>query len=139
MERNVFSPLFGRELDWPFGANSPFRFATANPTFDPDVNVSQDDDGLTVEAEIPGVRQDDLDISVSGQTLTISGERNSDRQDDETVQRSERTYGKFSRSYRLPDQYDTSAVAADYKNGVLVVRVPKRAEAKPRRIAISVT
>ncbi len=94
---------------------------------------------MIIKAEMPDIKQEDLDIRVEDNTLTITGEKKVD----ETVKqdqfhRVERAYGEFSRSFSLPATIDTEKVTADYKNGVLTIKLPMREEAKPKQIQVKV-
>lgn len=94
---------------------------------------------LVLKAELPDMTREDIDITVEKGTLTIKGEKKfaSDVKE-EHFHRLERRYGTFSRSFSLPDSVDAAKVSADYKNGVLTVRLPQREETKPRQIKINV-
>ena len=94
---------------------------------------------MVIKAELPDIRREDIDIRVEDNTLTISGEKKLD--DDlkqEQFHRVERAYGTFTRSFSLPATIDTEKVNADYKNGVLTVKLPMREEAKPKQIQVKV-
>jgi HSP20 family protein len=94
---------------------------------------------MIIKAEMPDIRQEDLDIRVEDNTLTITGEKKLDQTlNKEQFHRVERAYGQFSRSFSLPATIDTEHVSADYKNGVLTVRLPMREEAKPKQIQVQV-
>lgn len=94
---------------------------------------------LVLKAELPDMSREDIDITVEGGTLTIKGEKKwDDDVKDEQFRRIERNYGKFSRSFALPRTVDTAKVGAEYRNGVLTVRLPLREEAKPRQIKVDV-
>jgi len=94
---------------------------------------------LVMKAELPDMTREDIDITVDNNTLTIRGEKKvSDDVREEQFHRIERRYGTFSRSFSLPQTVDTGKVAAEYKNGVLTVRLPLREEAKPRQIKLDV-
>ena len=106
----------------------------------PPVDVYQNgDQEIVLKAELPDMTREDIDITVENGTLTIKGEKKpaSDVPHDQ-FHRIERRYGSFSRSFSLPQTVDTGKVAADYKNGVLTVRLPLREEAKPRQVKIEV-
>jgi len=94
---------------------------------------------LVLKAELPDMSREDIDITVDNGTLTIKGEKklSADVQD-EQFHRIERRYGVFSRSFSLPQTVDTGKVGAEYRNGVLTVRLPLREEAKPRQIKVDV-
>jgi len=94
---------------------------------------------MTIKAELPDMRRDDIDIRVEDNTLTISGEKKLDETvKDDQFHRIERLYGTFSRSFTLPATIDTEKVHADYKDGVLTIRLPLREEAKPKQIQVQV-
>jgi HSP20 family protein len=95
---------------------------------------------LVLRAELPDVPREDIALRVENNTLTIGGERKMDSDvKEEQYHRIERTYGTFSRAFTLPPTVDTSAIAAEYKNGVLTVRLPLREEAKPKQIQVQVS
>jgi HSP20 family protein len=94
---------------------------------------------LVIKVELPDMKRDDIHLTVENNTLTISGEKKMNEEvRDENCHRIERAYGAFSRSFSLPPTVDASRVAADYKAGVLTVRLPMREEAKPRQIEVKV-
>jgi HSP20 family protein len=94
---------------------------------------------LVIKAEVPGMNRDDLEITVENFTLTIRGEKKAEQTvKDEQFHRVERSYGTFSRSFALPNTVDPNRVEADYKDGVLTVKLPLREEAKPRQIKVNV-
>ena len=94
---------------------------------------------LVIKAELPDMSKDDIEITVENNTLTLRGEKKMDSaMKDECCHRIERTYGTFSRTFSLPTTVDTSKVSADYKNGVLTVKLPVREEAKPKQIQVQV-
>jgi HSP20 family protein len=94
---------------------------------------------LVLKAELPDVTREDIALKVENNTLTISGQKKMDPQvREEQYHRVERSYGPFSRSFTLPPTVDTSAIGAEYKNGVLTVRLPLREEAKPKQIQVQV-
>ncbi len=106
----------------------------------PPVDIYQNGDHeLVLKAELPDMSREDIDITVDNGTLTIKGEKkfSSDVKEDQ-YHRVERRYGTFSRSFSLPPTVDPGKVAADYRNGVLTVRLPMREEAKPRQIKVDV-
>lgn len=102
----------------------------------PKVDVCQTNDGWEITAELPGVRQEDIDLRLDGDILTISGEKRDERKDDKN-RFVERSYGNFTRSFQLPFTPDPDKVTADCEQGVLIVKLPKAAEQdKSRRISI---
>ncbi len=120
----------------------PFRdFGFTTPsTWVPPVDIFQTDaHELVLKAELPDMSRDDIDINIENFVLTIKGEKKaSSEAKDEQYHHTERRYGSFTRSFSLPQTVDSNRVAAEYKNGVLTVRLPLREEAKPRSIKIDV-
>ena len=109
---------------------------SAGLVISPKVDVCQTDDGWEITAELPGVRQEDIDLRLDGDMLTISGEKRYERKDDKN-RFVERSYGNFTRSFQLPFAPDPDKVTADCDRGVLTVKLPKAAEQdKSRRISI---
>ncbi len=102
----------------------------------PPLLVREEGDKIYVEAEIPGIRAEDLDISVVGKTLTLSGERKPDEAEDATFHRRERKWGSFRKALTLPEDVNQDAIHAECKNGVLKIVLPKAEHAKPRKIEI---
>ena len=103
------------------------------PTFD----VKETKDAYIFRADLPGVKEADLEISLTGSRLAISGHREQEsREQGETYYATERSYGAFSRAFTLPDGIDGDNVNAELKNGVLHVTIPKKPEVQPRRITI---
>jgi HSP20 family protein len=95
---------------------------------------------LVIKAELPDMQREDIQLTVENNTLTISGEKRMDAElKEENCHRVERTYGTFSRSFSLPPTVDGGKVSADYKSGVLTIRLPLREEAKPRQIQVKVS
>lgn len=116
---------------WQGGA-SPQRFVFA-PAFD----VRETKDAYLFKADLPGFREQDVDISVTGNRLTVSGNRDAEQvEESDTYYCSERTYGSFARSFTLPDGVNPDQIQAELKDGILSLRVPKSAEAQPKRISI---
>ena len=111
----------------------------SNRPWSPSVDVFETPDSLTLKADLPDVKVDDIDIRVENQTLTLRGERKFEK--DENVKgyhRIERSYGEFVRSFAVPSTVDTEKVQADYKNGVLTITLPKKEAAKPRQVKVAV-
>jgi HSP20 family protein len=97
------------------------------------------DQEIVLKAELPGLKRDAIDLTVENNTLTIKGQRQAD-EGSTTAQfhRSERVFGHFSRSFTLPNTVDSTRVKADFRDGVLTVRLPRREEARPRQITVDV-
>jgi HSP20 family protein len=124
-----------REMNHLFDDYYPTRFHRA-PSF-PAMNVWSNEEGMIVSAEVPGVRPEDIDISVVGDTLTLNGERMPDEMNETSrYHRQERGYGKFTRSLQLPYTVNVGKVEATFTNGVLKVTLPRAEEDKPRKIAV---
>jgi HSP20 family protein len=118
----------------------PARALRRSRTVYPPLNVWSGPDGLVVDAELPGVDPQDVEISVVGDELELSGKVNvQPPAEGETVLRRERPAGEFRRTLALPFRADTGAVKATFKNGLLRISVPRSAEEKPRKIAIEAT
>jgi HSP20 family protein len=120
----------------------PFRdfgFTAAN-TWVPPVDIYQNGDAeLVLKAELPEMTREDIDITVENGTLSIKGEKKLPTDlKEEQFHHVERRYGAFSRSFSLPKSVDAGRVSAEYKHGVLTVRLPLREEAKPRTIKVEV-
>lgn len=104
----------------------------------PLMNVSQDGENYYVRSEIPGVKLEDLEVSVTGRSLTIAGERRFEVENPKVnYHRRERQAGKFRRQLNLPTDLDTEKVRAQYRHGILMLVLPKAESAKPRMVAIS--
>jgi HSP20 family protein len=128
--RDVFRWVPFRELEAAAGGD----YGLFSPSFD----VKENKDGYVFRADLPGVREEDLEIALTGNRLTISGKREQEKHEQgDTYYASERSYGSFSRAFTLPDGTDGENVKADLKNGVLQVIVPKKPEVQPRKIVIS--
>jgi HSP20 family protein len=108
-------------------------------TWAPPVDVYETKDDLVVSLEIPGVREKEINVSITGDVLTVKGERQfSHEVKDESFYRVERTYGKFERNIPLPMPVQADKVKASYREGVLEVRLPKAEEVKPKQIKVDI-
>ncbi|HXJ18439.1 MAG TPA: Hsp20/alpha crystallin family protein [Candidatus Polarisedimenticolia bacterium] len=113
---------------------------SALTAWSPSVDIYETENELVLKADLPDINEKDLDVRVENNMLTIRGERKFEQKvKEENYLRIERSYGAFSRSFSLPNTVNTEAIKADYKNGVLTVELPKRAESKPKQVRISVT
>ena len=105
----------------------------------PAVDILESEEAITLKADIPGVKVEDIDIKVENNTLTLSGHRKFEK--DEKVKgfhRIERSYGDFVRSFALPPTVETDKVGAEYRNGVLAITLPKKETSKPRQVKVEV-
>jgi HSP20 family protein len=128
----VFSDAYGRQ-----GSDEGFLTSGA---WVPPVDIYQNgDQELVLKAELPDMTREAIDVTVDNGTLTIKGEKKfAGEPKEDQFHRIERRYGAFSRSFSLPQTVDPAKVSAEYKNGVLTVRLPVREEAKPRSIKVDV-
>ena len=138
--RNLFN--FHNEVGRIFGdlfASHEERTETEAPVWTPTVDISETENGYEIRAELPGISEDDVNVSVTGNVLTVKGEK---RQEAETegknYHRVERRYGNFQRSFTLPRHVETDAIKAEFKDGVLTLGIPKAPAAKPTEIPIKV-
>jgi HSP20 family protein len=123
------------EMNRLFQVDYPNRLRSA-PAY-PALNVWTNEEGLNVTAEVPGVSPEDIEISVVGDTLTLSGTRQPEELDENTrYHRQERARGDFTRSLQLPFSVDVNKVEATFRNGVLMVAMPRAEEDKPRKITV---
>jgi len=112
---------------------------SALTTWAPSVDIYETENELVLKADLPDVNEKDIDIRVENNMLTIHGERKFEQKvKEENYLRIERTYGSFSRSFSLPNTISTESIKAEYKNGVLTVEMPKRAESKPKQVKINI-
>ena len=127
-----------RELDRMHeGEESAGRIATAE--WAPAVDIKEEQDRFIINADIPGVNPDDIDVSMENGVLTLKGEKNTEaKTEKDNYKRVERIYGSFYRRFSLPDTADNEAINAKCKNGVLEIVIPKREAVKPKKISVSV-
>jgi HSP20 family protein len=105
----------------------------------PKIDIYEDGDDFMVKAEMPGMRKEDIEVSLTDSMITISGEKKKeDKVEKKNYYRMERSYGAFTRSFRLPQEIQTDKAKATFKDGVLEVRVPKTEEAKKKEKKIPV-
>lgn len=103
----------------------------------PSVDIFENKDQVVLEAELPGMKPEDVNISIENNVLTIQGERKFEKKEErDNYHRIERRYGSFTRSFTLPPTVDTDNITAEFDNGILRLTIAKREEAKPRRIEI---
>lgn len=141
-------PLASRGEEWDPGRLmrgllgwDPFREMAAwrgEMSFTPAFEVKETKDGYVFRADVPGIKEEDLEVHLTGQRLTISGKREEEkREEQETYYAVERSFGSFSRAFQLPDGIDPNKVVADLHDGVLTVTVAKVASMQPKKIAVS--
>jgi HSP20 family protein len=123
-----------------FELGLPSRSTEAFGNWSPALDAYEDKDKYTVCVELPGLKKEDISVTVDNGVLTIAGERKSEKEVDEgTLHRSERFYGRFSRSVSLPTAVKSAGVSATYRDGILKVEIPKAEEAKPKNIEVKVS
>src|SRR6266852_6640993 len=109
----------------------------ARGAWSPNVDIFENKDQIVIEAELPGMNREDFDLSVENNVITLRGERRFEKKEDsDNYHRVERAYGSFVRSFTLPNTVTAEGANAEYRNGVLLVTLPKREETKPRPIEI---
>ena len=132
----LFWPAFGRVTSLQDEIDRLFE--TPAPAWAPALDVHEDKNGYQIRVELPGLKREEIEVSLNEGTLTISGERKVETVAEGTeVHRQERYYGKFTRALTLPAAVSADKVHAAYKDGVLTVTLPKAEEAKPRQINVA--
>ena len=132
--QNRLSTLFGRPLRRTNG-----REEITLPEWTPLADITEDDKEYLIKAELPEMKKEDVKVTVENGVLTISGERKFEQEEKKKkYRRVERGYGTFMRSFTLPDDADFNKVNAQFKNGVLMVHVPKSERAQPKQIEVKV-
>ena len=127
-----FDGLLSRLFD---GAESPE--SSGGESFVPKVNVRETGEAIEITAEVPGLKPEDIELTLTGDVLTLKGEKKDEREEKtEDYHLVERSYGHFQRSFRLPVEVDRAKLAATHKDGVLTVTLPKAAEAGSARIEV---
>ncbi len=134
--RDRMNQLFNQS----FGFEGPgLEQPLTETNFLPPVDISEDEHNIVLHAEIPGVKPDDLNVTLENNVLTITGNRKfEEEKKKENFHRIERRYGRFTRSFTLPAIMDAENVNAVFENGILSVTLPRKAEFKPKQITISV-
>jgi HSP20 family protein len=123
-----------RLFEVPANGNASGVFNTWAPALD----LYENKDTLLLKSELPGMKREDIDISVHENTITISGERHNEKKyEGSETSRSERFFGRFQRTLTLPKKVDSAGIKAIYRDGILTVTLPKAPEAKPRQIEVS--
>ena len=135
--QNRLSSLFGRR--WPPWRDEPEEGFTLTEWMPP-VDIEESDREYLIKAELPGMKKEEVKLKVEGGTLSISGERTAEKEEkDKTYHRVERSYGAFSRSFTLPEGALAEKISAEFKDGVLMVHLPKDEKAKPRAIEVKIS
>ena len=129
-EARLFEPFF----------RLPFVSADVQPAaWNPPVDVVEENNAILVKVEVPGVNEKDLRVMFEDGVLTITGERQFEQKDDRNYHRIERMYGTFTRTFTLPRSVDATRIAAEYRDGVLEISIPKKEESLPKQIQINVS
>lgn len=129
MEARLFEPFFR----YPY-----MQEEMQSATWNPPVDVLEENDRILVKVEVPGIDENALRVTFEDGLLTVSGERQFERKDDRNYHRIERAYGSFTRTFTLPRSIDAAQIAANYRNGVLEIEIPKKEESRPKQIEINV-
>lgn len=133
----ILQEQFNRLFDSAFPARGD---ESALTTWAPSVDIYETENELVIKADLPDLNEKEIDIRVENNMLTIRGERKFEQKvKEENYLRIERSYGSFSRSFSLPNTVNTEGIQAEYKQGVLTVELPKRAESKPKQVKVNVT
>ena len=134
---NYFDRLFRH----PFSMMTPSLLFRDYPRLDevtPSIDIYEEGNDLVLKAELPGIKKDDLNVTITENRITLTGEKKQEEKvEKENYHWSERTYGTFTRSFRLPDHVNGDAAKASFKEGVLEIRIPKTAEAKQKKITVN--
>jgi HSP20 family protein len=136
MERLLEEPFLSQ---WPLLRVGWGRTPRHEMAWAPALEMYEKDNNFVVKAELPGVKKDDVDVSIAGDALTIKGQKKASKEiKDEDYYRCESQYGSFSRTITLPAAVDAKKIEASYENGVLEIHVPKAKEAVPTKVEIKV-
>ncbi len=133
---NRLNRVFGR----PLARLEPNSEMLTMVDWTPSADISETDTAYLIKAEIPGVKKEDVKVTIENGMLTIQGERKMEKEEkDKKFHRIERSYGSFMRSFRVPEDADESAVKAEFKDGMLNVTLGKSAKAKPKAVNVTVS
>jgi HSP20 family protein len=126
-------------LRWdPFGEMAPAWPSTEIQAFMPSFEVKETQNAFVFTADLPGIEEKNLDVKLTNNRLTISGKRESEKtEQNETYYTSERSYGSFTRAFTLPEGFDGDKVSAELQKGVLMVTIPKKPEAQPKKVNVT--
>jgi len=130
--------LMREVLRWdPFREMAPV-LAVEGPSYAPAFEVKETKESFVFKADLPGIKEQDIEVNIAGNRLTIAGKREAEKEDKgETYYAYERSYGTFSRTFTLPNQADAASVKAELKGGELTVVIPKTAEAVAKRVPVA--
>ena len=142
-DRGDLSPFSAlRDLETQFGrlfGELTRDYDLFDRVWSPTVDLKETDDAYTLEADLPGMKKDEIDVSVMDNVVTLKGERKHEAETKEKgYHRVERRYGSFERSFEIPGGFQGDKIGASYENGVLKVTLPKREETKPKQIDVKV-
>lgn len=130
----LYNEAFGSRAEAGTTEEEPLR-----ASWIPSVDVHENENAITLRAELPGMSEDDVELTIENGRLTVQGEKRLEKEDtDGNYRRIESAYGSFYRSFPLPNTVDQDNIDASFKNGVLTVTLPKAETAKPKRIALKV-
>ena len=135
--RSEFDRLFDEFFNPQRGLSTTQGQGKGGTFWAPAVDVSENGENFVVHAELPGIKQEDIDIELENNVLTLKGQRKFERKDEkENYHFVERSYGSFYRSFTLPRNVDPNGIQASFTDGVLTISIPKAEEAKPRKVQI---
>ncbi|MEM7483065.1 MAG: Hsp20/alpha crystallin family protein [Acidobacteriota bacterium] len=135
--RNSLHRFFDQSFGDAFSLSRPSE-EVSNRSWIPSVDVRETDEALTLFVELPGMKREDVDITLENRMITLRGERKFEQDSSrESYHRIERAYGSFSRSFTLPSNVQTDQVNASFSDGLLTIELPKAEESKPRKIEIA--
>jgi len=135
--QNRFNPFFLAGFPNRMGSSEPHSLTVAD--WSPEVDISQDDQGYVLKADLPEMKKDDVRVTVEDGILCVSGERKCEKEDQKRkFHRIERSFGTFRRSFTLPEDADSKKVTADFRDGVLKVHLPTTAIARSKAIEVKV-
>ena len=138
-ELNLLHDRMNRLFQDSFGPATSREEGMTTASFVPPVDIYEDEHNITLKLEVPGIEQKDIDVRLENNTLTVRGERKFEKEEkEENFHRVERRYGTFYRAFTLPNTVDAENVQADYDNGVLKIKLAKKAEAKPKQIKVNI-
>lgn len=134
--QNRLNTMFGRS---PVKKEGEKQEALTVADWAPLVDIAEDDKEYLIKAEVPGMNKEGIKVGVQDDVLTISGERKYEKEEkDKKFHRIERAYGSFARSFTLPEDSDGEKITAEFKDGILNVRLPKTAKVKPKQVEVKV-